>query len=159
MNQQRRSERSPSRRFWKYKQPKGWQTMWIWSSQRTLFQQRVWLGWRESDRRQPPWHYNLHVQPVYANMDYHNYHIRYLGIRDGEYVWSVVDAPAGMEKSNRVYSFSKRGYIRDVVELASSLLVTDILDDVGDASLWLQLAESLALVLFDLYRHDLEMTS
>ena len=74
-------------------------------------------------------------------------------------VWSVVDAPAGREKSHRLYRFSKRGYIRDVVEMASSLLVADILDDVGDASLWFPLAESLALVLFDLYRYALELSA
>jgi len=80
-------------------------------------------------------------------------------MREDQHVWSVVDAPSGQEKSHRVYSFSKQHFIREVIDTASSLLVTDMTNDVGDPSLWATLSEYLALVLFDLYRHDLEKTS
>jgi len=46
-----------------------------------------------------------------------------------------------------------------VIDEASSLLVTDMTNDVGDSSLWARLFEELALVMFDLYRHDLEKTT
>jgi hypothetical protein len=68
----------------------------------------------------------------------------------------VVDAPYGKEKSHRVYAFSKEHFIREVVDAASYLLVTDMTNDVGDPSLWTRLAEDLAFVLFDLYRDDQE---
>ena len=79
-------------------------------------------------------------------------------MREDKYVWSVVDAPSGIEKSHRVYAFSKKHFIREVIDVVSTLLVTDMTNDVGDPSLWAKLSESLALVLFDLYRHDLEKT-
>jgi hypothetical protein len=110
---------------------------------------------REYDRRQPVSHYNLHIQPAGGGLDYHNYHIRYLGMRADKHVWSVVDAPAGKEQSHRVYAISKAHFIREVIEAASILLVTDVTNDVGDPLLWAALSEDLALVLFDLYRHDL----
>ena len=71
----------------------------------------------------------------------------------------MVDAPYGQEKSHRVYAFSKEHFIREVIVAASSLLVTDMTNDVGDPSLWAKLSEELAFVLFDLYRQDLEKTS
>jgi ribosomal protein L1 len=112
---------------------------------------------REYDKkRQPSCHYNLHIQPASGGLDYHNYHIRYVGIREDKHVWSVVDAPAGKEKSHRIYAFSKEHFIREAIDAACSLLVTDMTNDVGDPSLWGKLAEDMALVLFDLYRHDLE---
>jgi hypothetical protein len=114
---------------------------------------------REYDARQPACHYNLHIQPVFGSLDYHNYHIRYLGMREDKHVWSVVDAPYGEEKSHRIYSFSKQHFIREVIDAVSSLLVTDMTNDVGDSSLWIRLSEELAFVLFDLYRHNLEKTS
>lgn len=135
------------------------QTRWRWTSRELLIQQRGWLGIREYDKRQPACHYNLHIQPASGGLDYHNYHIRYLGMKEGKYVWSVVDAPAGKEQSHRVYAFSKEHFIREVIDAVSSLLVTDMTNDVGDPSLWARLAEDLALVLFDLYRHDLERSS
>ena len=135
------------------------QTRSCWTSQELLIQQQGWLGMREYDARQPACHYNLHIQPACGGLDYHNYHIRYLGMREDKHVWSVVDAPSGHEKSHRVYTFSKGHFIREVIDAASSLLVTDVTNDVGDPSLWIRLFESLALVLFDLYRHDLEKTS
>ena len=80
-------------------------------------------------------------------------------MRENQHVWSVVDAPYGIEKSHRVYSLSKEHFIREVIEVVSILLLTDMTNDVGDPSLWARLSESLTLVLFDLYRHDLEKTS
>ncbi len=132
------------------------QTRWAWTSRELLIQQRGWLGMREYDRRHPASHYNLHIQPACGGLDYHNYHIRYLGLRDGNYVWSVVDAPAGKERSHRVYAFSQEHFIREVIEVVSILLVADMTNDIGDPSLWARLSEELALVLFDLYRHALE---
>jgi len=82
-----------------------------------------------------------------------------VGIREDKHIWSVVDAPSGKEKSHRVYAFSKEHFIGEVIDEALSLLVTDMINDVGDPSLWVKLSESLALVLFDLYRHDLEKNS
>jgi hypothetical protein len=114
---------------------------------------------REFDKRQPACHYNLHVRPVCGDSDYHNYHIRYLGISERQHVWSVVDAPAGKEKSNRIYAFSKDHFIREVIDIASSLLVADMISDVGDSSLWSSLSEHLSLALFDLYRHEVEKLS
>ena len=135
------------------------QTRCFWTSRGLLIQQRGWLGMREYDKRQPACHYNLHIQPACGGLDYHNYHIRYLGLRADQHVWSVVDAPYGKEQSHRVYAFSKGRFIQEVIEAASSLLVTDLTNDVGDPSLWTRLAEDLAQVLFDLYRHDLEKRS
>ena len=135
------------------------QMRWFWTSRGLLIQQQGWLGMREYDARQPASHYNLHIQPACGGPDYHNYHIRYLGIREHKHVWSMVDAPYGKEKSHRVYTFSKEHFIGEVIDAASSLLVTDMTNDVGDPSLWAELSEHLALVLFDLYRHDLEKTS
>jgi hypothetical protein len=132
------------------------QTRWFWTSRRLLIQQQGWLGMREYDARQPACHYNLHIQPACGGPDYH---IRYLGIREDKHVWSVVDAPSGQEKSHRIYAFSKEHFIREVIDAASSLLVTDMTNDIGDPSLWARLFECLALVLFDLYRHELEKTS
>jgi hypothetical protein len=132
---------------------------WYWTSRGLLVQQQGWLGMREYDKRSPACHYNLHIQPASGGQDYHNYHIRYVGISAGQYVWSVVDAPYGKEQSRRVYAFSKARFIREVIEAASSLLVTDVTNDVGDPSLWARLSEHLAQVLFDLYRHDPETTS
>lgn len=129
------------------------QTRWFWISCDLLIQQQGWLGLREDDAYQPASHYNLHVQPACGGPDYHNYHIRYLGIRAGKYTWSVVDAPYGKEKSHRVYTFSKEHFIRDVIEVASDLLLADMTADIGDSSLWFKLSEELQLVLFDLYQH------
>lgn len=134
------------------------QTRWFWKSRGLLVQQQGWLGLREYDKRQPASHYNLHIQPASGGLDYHNYHIRYMGIRNGQHVWSVVDAPAGKEKSHRVYAFSKEHFIREVIDAASSLLVTDMTNDIGDPALWTRLTETLALVLFDLYRQEQEET-
>jgi hypothetical protein len=135
------------------------QTWWFWTSRELLIQQHAWLGMREYDARQPACHYNLHIQPAYGGLDYHNYHIRYVGMREHKHAWSVVDAPYGKEKSHRVYAFSKEHFIREVIDVVSILLLTDMTNDVGDPSLWARLSESLTLVLFDLYRHDLEKTS
>jgi hypothetical protein len=132
---------------------------WFWISQGLLIQQQGWLGMREYDARQPSCHYNLHIQPASGGQDYHNYHIRYLGIREDQHVWSVVDAPYGKEQSHRFYALSKGHFIREVIEAASSLLVTDMTNDVGDPTLWARLSETLALVLFDLYRHHLDKTA
>lgn len=71
-------------------------------------------------------------------------------------MWSVVDAPFGREQSQRVYAVSKKRFITEVIDTVSNLLVSDITADVGDPSLWLKLAEHLAPVLFDVYRHGLE---
>jgi hypothetical protein len=130
----------------------------FWTSRGLLIQQQAWLGMREYDARHPSSHYNLHIQPACGGLDYHNYHIRYLGMREDKHVWSVVDAPSGVEKSHRVYAFSKEHFIREVIDVVSILLVTDMTNDIGDPSLWAKLSESLALVLFDLYRHDVEKT-
>jgi hypothetical protein len=111
---------------------------------------------REYDARQPACHYNLHIQPACGGLDYHNYHIRYLGIKDDKHVWSMVDAPYGNEKSHRLYMFSMQHFIREVIDTATSLLVTDMTNDVGDPAIWTKLSEHLAYVLFDLYRHDLD---
>lgn len=135
------------------------QAWWLWTSRGLLIPQQIRLGMREYDTRQPACHYNLHIQPACGGLDYHNYHIRYLGTREGKHVWSVVDAPYGKEKSHRIYAVSKEHFIREVIDAASSLLVTDMTNDVGDPSLWTRLSEYLALVLFDLYQHDLEKTS
>jgi hypothetical protein len=78
---------------------------------------------------------------------------------EDKHVWTMVDAPSGIEKSHRVYVFSKRHFIREVIDVVSILLVTDMTNDVGDPSLWAKLSESLAYVLFDLYRNDLEKTT
>lgn len=129
-------------------------TWWFWTSQRLLVQQQVWLGMREYDARQPACHYNLHIQPACGGLDYHNYHIRYLGMRESNYVWSMVDAPYGKEKSHRIYAFSKAHLIQEVIDVIGSLLVTDMTNDIGDPSLWIRLAEPLTHVLFDLYQHD-----
>ena len=137
----------------------GHQTRWFWTSPGLLVQQLGWLGIREYDRYQPAHHYNLHIQPACGGLDYHNYHIRYVGMQEDNHVWSVVDAPSGKEKSHRVYAFSKEHFIREVIDAVSSLLVTDLTNDVGDPSLWTRLCEHLAFVLFDLYRHDLEAAS
>jgi hypothetical protein len=135
------------------------QTRWFWNSRGLLIQQQAWMGMREYDARQPDCHYNLHIQPACGGLDYHNYHIRYMGMREDKHVWSVVDAPYGNEKSTRIYALSKEHFIREVIDAASSLLVTDMTNDVGDHSLWIRLSEELALVLFDLYRYDLEKIS
>lgn len=58
-----------------------------------------------------------------------------------------------------MYAFSNKHFIREAIDVVNGLLVTDITNDVGDPSLWFELSEYLALVLFDLYRHDLETTS
>jgi hypothetical protein len=121
-----------------------------------LIQQQGWLGMREYDTRQPACHYNLHIQPACGGLDYHNYHIRYAGMKEDKHVWSVVDAPAGKEKSHRVYTFSKERFIQEGIDEALSLLVSDMTNDIGDPSLWARLAEHLARVLFDLYQHELE---
>lgn len=134
------------------------ETRWFWTSRGLLIQQQGWLGMREYDRRQPASHYNLHIQPVCGGQDYHNYHIRYR-MREDEHVWSMVDAPYGKEKSNRVYAFSKKSFIAEVIDAASSLLLADLTSDIGDPSLWVRLSEDLALVLFDLYQHELEEDS
>ncbi len=135
------------------------QTRCCWTSRELLIPLQGWLGMREYDARQPACHYNLHIQPACGGLDYHNYHIRYVGMQEDNHVWSVVDAPSGKEKSHRVYAFSKEHFIREVIDAVSSLLVTDLTNDVGDPSLWTRLCEHLAFVLFDLYRHDLEATS
>ncbi|TMD65060.1 MAG: hypothetical protein E6I91_10430 [Chloroflexi bacterium] len=156
MRQRRRTEQDKRRtypsRIW-------WQITWSWKSQELSIHQRAWLGVRERDSRQPPSHYNLHVQPACGGPDYHNYHIRYLGAREGEHAWSVIDVLVGREASRRVYTFSQGPFIRETIDVASSSLVTDILNDVGDTSIWLSLVECLALVLFDLYQQDLEAPS
>lgn len=126
-----------------------------WISQGLLIRQQARLGMREYDRRQPACHYNIHVQPACGGLDYHNYHIRYLGIREDNHVWSVVDAPYGKEQSHRIYALSKKHFICEVIDVVSCLLVTDMTNDVGDSSLWIKLFEALTLVLFDLYQHDL----
>jgi hypothetical protein len=110
------------------------QTRWFWTNRGLLIQQQVWLGMREYDARQPACHYNLHIQPACGGLDYHNYHIRYLGMREDKHVWSVVDAPSGKEKSHRVYAFSKEHFIREVIDEVLSLLVTAMTNDVGDPS-------------------------
>lgn len=110
---------------------------------------------RESDARQPACHYNLHIQPACGGQDYHNYHIRYQRASYGAHVWSVVDAPYGREQSHRLYMCPQEHFIREAIDIASSLLVTDIANDVGDPSLWSELCEHLAFVLFDLYRYEL----
>src|SRR5215472_11942039 len=130
------------------------QTRWFWTSRGLLIQQQGWLGMREYDKRHPACHYNLHVQPACGGLDYHNYHIRYVGMRENKHIWSVVDAPYGIEKSNRVYSLSNEPFIPEMIDTASSLVVTDVTNDIGDPNLWIRLYEYLALVLFDLYRHD-----
>jgi|SRR5579859_1431419 len=135
------------------------QTLWSWTSRWLLIHQRAWLSQCERDKRHPPHHYNLHIQPACGGQDYHNYHIRYLGIQDTKYVWSVVDAPYGKERSHRVYIFSRRPLFGDVIDAASTSLITDILNDVGDSTMWLTLVEYLPLVLFDLYHHDKEHLS
>jgi hypothetical protein len=134
------------------------QIRWFWTSRDLLIRQQAWLGMREYDSRQPACHYNLHIQPACGGPDYHNYHIRYLGMRKDKHAWSVVDAPYGEEKSHRVYALPKGHFIHEVIDAASSLLVTDMTNDVGDPSLWVRLAEDLGFVLFDLYRDDLEKT-
>jgi hypothetical protein len=134
-------------------------TWWFWTSQGLLIEQQACLGSREYDTRHPACHYNLHIQPTCGGLDYHNYHIRYMGMRENKHVWSVVDAPYGKEKSHRVYALSKEHFIREMIDTASSLLATDVTNDVGDSSLWIRLYESIARVLFDLYRHDLEKAS
>ncbi len=134
-------------------------TWWFWTSLGLLIEQQASLGTREYDTRHPACHYNLHIQPSPGGLDYHNYHIRYLGIRENTHLWSVVDAPSGIEKSHRVYSLSKEHFIQEVIDTTCSLLVTDVTNDVGDASLWIRLYEFLAFVLYDLYRHDREKAS
>jgi len=129
-------------------------TWWFWTSQGLLIEQQAYLGTREYDKRHPKCHYNLHVQPACGGLDYHNYHIRYIGMRENKHIWSVVDAPYGIEKSNRVYSLSNEPFIPEMIDTASSLVVTDVTNDIGDPTLWIRLYEYLALVLFDLYRHD-----
>jgi hypothetical protein len=71
----------------------------------------------------------------------------------------VVDAPYGQEQSHRVYAFSRQRLIGEVIDAASTLLVTDVTNNIGDPSLWAELAEYLALVLLDLYRHDQEKSA
>lgn len=132
---------------------------WFWTSQGLLIEQQVWLGIRELDSRRPSSHYNLHIQPACGGQDYHNYHIRYIGVRDNEHVWTMVDAPYGKEKSHRVYAFSKQHFIHEAIDAASSLLVTDVTNDIGDPSLWIRVSEKLSAVLFDLYQNNLEMNS
>ncbi len=131
---------------------------WFWTSQGLLIEQQAYLGTREYDKRHPTCHYNLHIQPVCGGLDYHNYHIRYMGMRENKHIWSVVDAPSGIEKSNRVYSLSNEPFIPEIIDTASSLVVTDVTNDVGDPTLWVRLYEYLAFALFDLYRHDREKT-
>ncbi len=127
---------------------------WFWNSQGLLIEQQAYLGTREYDTRHPSCHYNLHIQPACGGLDYHNYHIRYIGMRENKHIWSVVDAPYGIEKSHRVYSLSNEQFIREMIDTASNLVVTDVANDVGDPTLWIRLYENLAFVLFDLYRHD-----
>jgi len=134
-------------------------TWWFWTSQELLIEQQACLGAREYDTRHPACHYNLHIQPACGGLDYHNYHIRYMGMRENKHVWSVVDAPYGVEKSHRVYSLSREHFISEMIDTTSSMLVTDTTNDVGDPSLWIRLYEYLAFVLFDLYRYDVEKTS
>ena len=136
----------------------GKQTLWSWTSQWLLIHQRAWLSLCERDKRDPPHHYNLHIQPACGGQDYHNYHIRYLGVQDAEYVWSVVDAPYGQERSSRSYTCSQRSLFWDALDAASSALVADILADVGDNTMWLLLVEYLPLVLLDLYHRDMKRT-
>lgn len=152
MHRRRRRRKNQSSR-------RGRQMTWFWVSGGLLVRQQAWLGMREYDARQPACHYNLHIQPACGGQDYHNYHIRYQRARRGEHVWSVVDAPYGREKSRRFYTFSPEHFIREVIDIASSLLVTDIANDIGDPLLWSELSEHLAFVLFDLYRHELERIS
>ena len=135
---------------------RGRQMMWFWTSRGLLIEQQAWLGLREYDARQPACHYNLHIQPACGGQDYHNYHIRYQRAKADEHVWSVVDAPYGKEKSHRLYTCSKGHFLGEAIDVPLSLLVTDITQDIGDPSLWFELAEPLAFVLFDFYRHELE---
>jgi hypothetical protein len=141
-----------SRREKYKKSQRAWPITWYWKSQQLSIHQRAWLGVRERDSYQPPTHYNLHVQALCGGPDYHNYHIRYLGIRDSRHNWSVVDVRYGREQSRRVYSCSHAHAISDVIDAVSHLLASDILSDIGDATLWLSLIEHLPLVLFDLYQ-------
>jgi hypothetical protein len=131
----------------------------VWTSRGLLVEQHGWLGMREFDKRQPSCHYNLHIQPASGGLDYHNYHIRYLGMRAGNHVWSVVDAPSGKERSHRLYTCSRQHFIQEVIAAVSSLLAADMTNDVGDSLLWARLFDDLTLVLFDLYRHALENAS
>lgn len=130
------------------------QFMWSWTSHGLLVRQRAWLSLREHDSYQPPHHYNLHIQPLNGGHDYHNYHIRYLGTRGTQHLWSVVDAPSGITRSSRFYTFSKRLFIREVIDIASSMVVTDITNDIGDPGIWMPLIEHLSLALRDLYQYD-----
>ena len=129
-------------------------TWWFWTSQGLLIKQQAYLGTRECDKRHPASHYNLHIQPSCGGLDYHNYHIRYIGMKEHKHIWSVVDAPYGIEKSHRVYSLSKEQFIPELIDTASSLVVTDVTNDVGDPTLWIKLYDYLAFVLLDLYRQD-----
>lgn len=128
------------------------QMTWLWTSQDLCVPQQARSGGREYDTRQPACHYNVHVHPVCGGLDYHNYHIRYLGIRAGQHVWSVVDAPAGRERSQRVYTISQQCSLSEAIEAVNSLLASDITTDVGDPSLWLKLADHLTRILFDVYQ-------
>ncbi len=131
----------------------GRQSMWSWTSRGLSVPQRAWLSLREQDFYQPPQHYNLHIQPLHGGSDYHNYHIRYLGTGETRHIWLAVDAPSGITSSCRIYSFSKKLFIGEVIDIASSLLVTDITNDVGDPGIWLALVEHMPFALRDLYRH------
>ncbi len=91
--------------------------MWSWTSHGLLIPQRAWLSMCEHDFYQPPHHYNLHIQPLNSGIDYHNYHIRYLGTGEAQHIWVVVDAPSGITRSYRVYSFSKKLFIREAIDM------------------------------------------
>ncbi|HLZ61952.1 MAG TPA: hypothetical protein VKR06_33830 [Ktedonosporobacter sp.] len=150
MGKKRKSQKG--KRYTRYSLPHR-QSMWSWTSRGLLVRQRAWLSLREQDSYQPPHHYNLHVQPLSGGHDYHNYHIRYLGTQGTQHLWSVVDAPSGITRSCRIYTFSKRLFIREVIDIASSMVVADITNDIGDPSIWMPLSEHLSLALRDLYQH------
>jgi hypothetical protein len=132
----------------------GHQTRWFWTDPGLQVQQLGWLGIREYDGYHPASHYNLHIQPAWGRIDYHNYHIRYMGVKEGQHIWSVVDAPYGKEKSHRIYAFPKERFIQEAIDTVNSLLVTDLTNDIGDTSLWIRLFESLEPVLLDLYQNE-----
>jgi hypothetical protein len=149
--------RTPGRRK-SYPVRRNHQMTWVWTSQNLFIPQQARSGGREYDTRHPACHYNVHVHPACGGLDYHNYHIRYLGARAGQHVWSVVDAPAGREQSQRVYTVSQECSLSEAIEVVNSLLASDITSDIGDPSLWLKLADHLTPILFDVYQHNRENT-
>lgn len=101
--------------------------IWTWSDVLRFLQS--WIGPRELDST--GLHNNLHVQALCGG-DYHNYHIRYKGVQDDNYVWESSDSVTGETKDYEAWIGLGES---DASDVAGSALAGDVGSAAGDASL------------------------